>query len=307
MSAALQPHHRTYELPWTGDAAAETAFHRLWIGFLVVALLVGALVTFTELPERATDVAPSMPPRLAKIVIEREVPPPPPPPPAPEVERPREEIRPPAEPRARPEQARERAARAGLLALQDELADLRQQFEDNRDQLIAVQDTLTAEGPARAERALITSRAGLASGGIDSAPRSRGFGGPAGSVGAHATTQVSTPPSAAPGEGAVRRTGTSGRGSRSREEIELVFDRNKGAIYALYTRALRERPDLQGKLVLEFTIAPNGEVTMCRVVSSDLADPELERRIVARVRMFRFEPREVEAVTTTKPIDFFPA
>jgi len=45
--------------------------------------------------------------------------------------------------------------------------------------------------------------------------------------------------------------GGSGRASRSEEEIALVFDRNKGAIYALYGRALRDQPDLQGKLVLE--------------------------------------------------------
>ena len=46
---------------------------------------------------------------------------------------------------------------------------------------------------------------------------------------------------------------------------------------------------------------------MCRVVSSEIRDPELERKIVARVRLFRFEARDVETITTTKPIDFFPA
>ena len=35
----------------------------------------------------------------------------------------------------------------------------------------------------------------------------------------------------------------------------MVFDRNKGAIYSLYTRALRDKPELQGKMVLELTIA----------------------------------------------------
>ncbi len=86
-----------------------------------------------------------------------------------------------------------------------------------------------------------------------------------------------------------------------------MFDRNKGAIYALYSRALREKPELQGKMVLEFTVAPSGEVTMCRIVSSELNNPELEQKIVARVRLFRFEARDVETITTTKPIDFFPA
>jgi TonB family protein len=106
---------------------------------------------------------------------------------------------------------------------------------------------------------------------------------------------------------AATRTGASGKAARSREEIELEFDRQKGAIYALYTRALRDRPELQGKVVLEFTIAPSGEVTTCRVVSSELNDPELERKIIARVKLIRFSTKDVESMTTTKPIEFFPA
>ena len=46
---------------------------------------------------------------------------------------------------------------------------------------------------------------------------------------------------------------------------------------------------------------------MCRVVSSELKDPELERKIVALVRLFHFEAKDVDSITTTKPIDFFPA
>ena len=107
--------------------------------------------------------------------------------------------------------------------------------------------------------------------------------------------------------GGARRTGSSGKASRSREEIELVFDRNKGAIFALYNRALRMDPTLEGKLVLRLTIAPSGEVTFCEVVSSELGDQDLERKLVQRVRMFRFDAKDVEPVTTTKPIDFFPA
>jgi len=107
--------------------------------------------------------------------------------------------------------------------------------------------------------------------------------------------------------GHVQRTGTSGKASRAREEVEIVFDRNKGALYALYGRALRDQPELAGKLVLEFTIAPSGEITMCRVVSSELKDPELEKKIVARVRLIRFKPADVEPLTVSKPIDFFPA
>ncbi len=59
--------------------------------------------------------------------------------------------------------------------------------------------------------------------------------------------------------------------------------------------------------MLEFTIAPSGEITACRVVSSELNDPELEKKIVARVRLIRFKPGDVEPLTVSKPIDFFPA
>lgn len=107
--------------------------------------------------------------------------------------------------------------------------------------------------------------------------------------------------------GGARRTGSSGKASRSREEIELVFDQNKGAIFALYNRALRIDPTLEGKLVLRLTIAPAGEVTFCEIVSSELGDLDLERKLVQRIKMFRFEARDGEAITTTKPIDFFPA
>ncbi len=70
----------------------------------------------------------------------------------------------------------------------------------------------------------------------------------------------------------AQRSGHSSKAARTREEIELVFDRNKSAIYAIYSRALRDNPALQGKVVLEVTIAPSGEVTDCRIVSSELGD-----------------------------------
>jgi TonB family protein len=128
-------------------------------------------------------------------------------------------------------------------------------------------------------------------------------------IGGRETTQVESPVEGfAEAGGAAQRTGSSDRASRSREEIERVFDANKGRIYTLYNRALRENPALQGKVVLRLTIAPDGRVTFCEIVSSELNDPELERGLVQRVLQFQFEARDdVEPITTTKPIDFFPA
>jgi TonB family protein len=326
-SFGLRPFYRQFELPWATDDEQENRFRKLWLGLLAAVLVLGFIVMLVPVPERTGPLATSVPPRLAKVMIEKEIPPPPPPPPPPEVKvdtpPPPTETKPEPRPKdrqiddqARTRKAREQANQAGLVALRDELADIRQQFEFNKDQLKPTANTTgEVDGPSKAERSLITSKIGTASGGISSTGQSRGFGAGAGNLGGHSTTQVvatyggSGAGSSSIGRGAdgVRRSGQSGKGSRSREEIELVFDRNKGAIYALYSRALREKPDLQGKMVLEFTIAPTGEVTMCRVVSSELKDEELERRIVTKVKSFRFDPKDVETITTTKPIDFFPA
>jgi protein TonB len=217
----------------------------------------------------------------------------------------------------RTQQARKKAAQAGLLPFVDQLADLRDNFEVTPDKLQTPANAAgTVDGPPRAERSLITSKAGAASGGVNTASVSRGFGYGTGNLDGHGTTQMQVPfggsgsGSALRGSGiadGVSRSGSGKKLSRSREEIELVFDRNKSAIYALYNRALRENPALMGKVVMQLTIAPSGEVTDCRIVSSELGDAELERKLVARVKMFRFEDKDVEAITTTKPIEFFPA
>ena len=70
---------------------------------------------------------------------------------------------------------------------------------------------------------------------------------------------------------------------------------------------MRNDPSLEGKLVLRLTIAPNGVVTFCEIITSELGDEELENKLVQRIKLFRFEAKDVEAITTTKPIDFFPA
>ena len=203
----------------------------------------------------------------------------------------------------RTEEARKKASVAGLLPFADDLAELR----DNQAIASVTADRQLAGAAgeaARVERSLITSKAGKSSGGINTAGMSRNTGG-AGLVGHNNTTAVSSTV-AGLGDGAQRpRAG--GRPARSREEIEIVFDKNKGAIYALYNRALRRDSTLQGKLVLKITIEPSGAVSFCEVVSSELDDEELRRKLVQRIKLFRFLEKDVAPITTTKPIDFFPA
>jgi hypothetical protein len=214
----------------------------------------------------------------------------------------------------RTQDARRKAAQAGLLPFVDQLADLREQFEVSKDDLQPLASARGEGGTPRAERSLITARTGTLTGGINTAGVSRGFGSGSGTLDGHGTTRMQVPVGgsgsgsalAGSGDGASR-SGGGKKASRSQEEIELVFDRNKAAIYALYNRALRDNPALLGKVVFQLTIAPWGEVTDCRILSSELKDSELERKLVARIRMFRFADKDVEAMTTTKPIEFFPA
>ena len=302
----LVPFYREYELPWEGDPESSSRFRKILRVMLFLFVLFGILFPLLS-PPKPTAADTEVPQRLARVMIEEKPKPPPPPPPKVE-EKPK--IEPVQKPVPKPVDQKQLAhekAQKTVNQFKDELADLREQMD-----LTPLAQTKNLSGAvgadSHAERALITSKVGAGSGGITSANSSRGFGTGAGSLTGHDTTAVTS--QIARGGLDSRgptRTGNSGKAARSREEIELVFDRNKGAIYALYSRELREKPELQGKLVLEFTIAPTGEVTMCRVVSSELNDPDLERKIIARVRLFRFDAKDVETITTTKPIDFFPA
>ena len=320
------PFYREYNLPWSSHGGQERKFRRL-LGIIMAATFFLSLVwPWIPTPEKDPNVIEEIPPRIAKLLLEQRPPPPPPKPVEPEPE-PEPEPDPIAEPE--PEQvadeppppepepeplpepeidlqavAREQA-QAALLPFTEDLAsladsDVLETVADNRPLTASVGEAV------RNERSMITSKVGTASGGINTANMSRNTGG-SGLVGRDTTT-ISSPVSAVgQSAGGARRTGTSGKASRSREEIELVFDKNKGAIFALYNRALRMDPSLEGKLVLRLTIAPNGQVTACEVVSSELGDQELERKLVQRVMLFRFDERDVEPITTTKPIDFFPA
>ncbi|MEJ0087397.1 MAG: AgmX/PglI C-terminal domain-containing protein [Pseudomonadota bacterium] len=296
----LAPYFRRFELPWAPGEESESRFKRLVRILLIIATLLAILIAL--LPKREAErIKPEeLKERVAQLIIEKPKPPPPPPPPVEEKPKPEDKPKPTEKPVEKP---KPNVRNQGLLAMQDELAALRDQNLD-----LADPQMKTPVEDARSERNLITSSVGRASGGINTANMARGFGGGAGAIGTHTTTQVQHGAGLDPNAGGkVQRTGNSGKASRAREEVEIVFDRNKGALYALYGRALRDAPELAGKLVLEFTIAPSGEITMCRVVSSELKDPELEKKIVARVRLIRFKAADVEPLTVSKPIDFFPA
>ncbi|HWX80159.1 MAG TPA: AgmX/PglI C-terminal domain-containing protein [Steroidobacteraceae bacterium] len=296
----LVPYYRRYELPWSPSEDTERRFRVIVRNLGIAATIIAIILFFLPHSERVNNTD-SLPERVVQLVIQP--PPPPPPPPPPKPEKPLEKV-PVTKAPPVPVDPRIKASKSGLLANMDDLAALRDQID--LDKFAKNQKNTTDPGDvSTVTRSLITSKAGGTSGGI-SAPTSSGLAAGSGSLRGIYTTQVKDPNLGAGGQ-AQTRGGGSGKASRSADEIALVFTKNKGAIDAMYARALRDNPALQGKVVIELTIAPSGDITAAHIISSELKDPEFENKLLARIRLFKFEAKDVAALTATKPIDFFPA
>lgn len=320
--------HHTPELPWSIPEEEQRRYRKILKRTLLIFLIFALVLPFLPLPEIPREQEEELPPRLAQLLIERQTPPPAPAVKQPETVRPEPKKPQPkkaepkkaepkkaeprkVEPQKTIETARAKAERSGLLAFRDELADLRDNSVTSR----LEKTSQLAKGPKPApgptgsgrtsSRALITANAAATSGGINTGRLSRDTGG--GGLGGRATTRVASPVGGGGGGGGELRRGGGGKASRALEEVRLVFDRNKGSIYALYNRALRLDPTLQGKVVLKLTIAPSGRVTDCQIVSSELRAPDLERKLLARIRQFNFGAKDVDVMVVTYPIDFLPS
>jgi outer membrane biosynthesis protein TonB len=104
-------------------------------------------------------------------------------------------------------------------------------------------------------------------------------------------------------EVALEETG----GSRSKEGLRLVFEQHKSSLDKLYRRALRNNDALEGSVTLKLEIQPNGKVSSCTVVNSELNDAALHRRLASRCRMISFEDRPNLDISVVEfPIRFIP-
>ena len=302
-----------FKLPWDADRQDAKNF-RKWLTIVLAAILVlGAAIPFLPVPEVDRQELEELPPQLARIMLEKPepvvVPPPPPEPelvkeePKPEPEKvPEPEVEKTPEPEPTVVDAKEKAAISGLLAFKDAFADMREAVD-----LESLQDTGSiqqgAGEAASIDRSLLTSKHGTRSAGVNVTALSRDTGGVA--LSGRATTKVEVPEGSR-GEGGVRAPRQLDARQRSIEEIRRVFDANKGAIFAIYNRALRQDPTLQGKVVLELVINPTGQVVEVKVVDSEIEDQKVLAKIVNRIRMFDFGKRDVATTTINYPVHFLP-
>jgi hypothetical protein len=84
------------------------------------------------------------------------------------------------------------------------------------------------------------------------------------------------------------------------------MDRNKGAIFAIYNRALRKDPMLAGKLTVQLIIEPSGQVSAAKVLATELGDTDLEQKLLSRIRMINFGALPVASTTLNYSFEFLP-
>lgn len=207
--------------------------------------------------------------------------------------------------------ARKAVETQGVLALKSELANI---LKDGSSAKMGTNARISINAKRTSgdalKRSIIVSQDIGESGGINTATinrQSEGSGG--GQRIADAEIKIARVESAVSfGSGGADRPLGNGDGSRTDEEIQLVFDKYKSAIYRIYNRELRINPTLRGKIVLRIVIEPDGRVSSCTVKSTDLPSPTLSADIVDRVLKFDFGPKAgAAAITILYPIDFLPA
>jgi hypothetical protein len=303
-------------MPWTWGGEADRRFQKSLLGALAVCLVLTLIFPLIRLPlERALEETP--PEQVLHITMALPRPPPRvlPPPPRLAVQKPVEKPTPqqarkaPTEEPVKPAvEAPAEPKPAGLMVFKQRLAAL---ADTQINPALGAQARINnADNSAGSpERAMLTTSAPGASGGINLAAVSRGLG-PGGGTERNAI-RGGTLTQASSGIGSVAaasRPVSGGPGpGRTDEEIQIVFDRHKAQLYRLYNLELRRDSTLQGKMILRLTIEPDGNVSLCLLHASNMNAPELAAQVVERVKTFNFGAKVVPPVTIIYPIDFLPA
>ena len=304
-------------LPWSRSDEGDRLFRKSLAIALLLCLFLGAIFPFIDIPlpegwkvleeqERLTQLirkeiaTPPPIPEVAPIIPDEKVP-------SEASEEPilAEEAAASEEPA--PAATKKEVASSGILAFRDQLSSLTQNNAVDRLGSNARLQDLGNAAQGMPQRAMVTTQAPGSSGGINVAKLSRDTGGTGKGMGGVSVSQATS--TIGNGGGSDRPLAGGGPGlGRTDEDIQIVFDRHKAALYRLYNRALRGNPTLKGQIVLRLTIEPDGSVSLCEVKSSNMKAPELSRKVVERVKTFDFGAKEgISAVTIVYPIDFLPA
>jgi hypothetical protein len=319
--------YRAMVMPWSKGGESEIRFRRAVHVALLVSLVLGGPISLIHLPlpDRSNPEV-KIPERLVQLVKEEMPKPPPVQKPLPKAEKeelkkakeePKPEEKKPEEPpkvaaiENETVAARKKAESIGVMKFKNAFADLMKEASVAKvgTEARLGHQNAGAKGRAIGQRSLVAMQANDAfSGGIGNAGVSRNVGkGNADRLGGGVGfTRVES--SIAGLEESSRPIQEGVAAGRTDEEIQIVFDRYKASLYRIYNQQLRRDPTLRGRILMRITIEPDGEVSLCKVESTDLASPDLVAKILERIKRFNFGPKEdVQKLTILYPIDFFPA
>ena len=302
-------------LAWVYSGEEDKRFRKHAYLALLITMLLSAIVSQITLPPLVVN-GEEVPQRVVRLLMEEKPTPPPAPVemPKPKVKVEKKPVEQPvkvakAEPKVELAPKEPEAKDQGILAFRERLAAAK---EDQVVGRLGAQASIdNSDYGGRAQRSMLTTNAPGSSGGINLASISRGMGGGPGNGAGMAGVQVTRASSAISAGGTPGGdrpvAGDVGVAGRTDEEIQIVFDRYKAALYRLYNKELRRDPTLKGQVILKLTIEPDGSVSLCELKSSDMNAPELTAQVVERVRGFDFGAKAVPAITILYPIDFLPA
>lgn len=306
---------RAVVMPWSRNAESERRFRKVLLVAMLAALFLGTVIPRLDVPAPIRPIVAVVPDRLVSMLKKE----PPKLEPHKEAKKPEKDLDGQEREAAKEEQpkpvapeeqvARKKAESSGVLAFKESLRDLIQD-EPPTDRLGAKAHLSGQPAAGRGGRSLVAlpSTGARSSGGIGSAGINRTIGpGEASRVDGVNFARVESAITEQAENARPLGSGPDLTPSRTDEEIQIVFDRYKAALYRMYNVELRKNPTLRGKIVLRLTIEPGGEVSACSVQSSDLQSPELVAQIVERVKRFNFGPKEkVSKTTILYPIEFLP-
>lgn len=297
-------------LPWSSSATADKRFYTIAAILLAVMLVIGTVIPLIDVPEKTREERKKLPPQLARVVLEeKKLPEPKPPEPIEKpkvVEKPKPVPKPKKAEEATPEQieqARDEANKSGVLQFQDELAAMRDAFDLSE---VEPSSALAGESTAREiDRSVIANQTRATSGGVNVAALSRDTGGVA-MAGRESTTVESDFDQAAIAAAEAKAGTGRTQAARSEQDVRQVMERNKGAIFAIYNRALRKDPTLQGKFTVKIEIDASGVVNAVSLVFSELGDKAIETKLINRIRLINFGAANVASTTLNYTFDFLP-
>lgn len=303
----------TYEylaLQWTPERKRDHRFNVLATIFIAVLLLLGIVVSNIELPKEERGARTVVPERVAKFILQKEKPVKRKPKPIPKakirIKPKRKDIK--KKPLTKKEKtARKKAADSGLLALGNELSDLIDTKSISAMVGKKVARSNTGNKQAIINTNILSDNVAKGSGGVSSSDSTVIVGKTVLSKKERLTVRQSITSSDTNVSRKVKKGAYRGEGLRSEEDIAIVMDQNKSQLHSLYRRARRSNPGLKGKIVLAITILPSGQVSKIEIRSSELNDPRLESRLIARIKRFNFGAQGVEKLTVTYPIEFLPS